>query len=53
MKRFLMVALLLYVVTVLAGVLSLKTAGAAASRQVSQARFNSPSCIGQFPKFGV
>ena len=44
MKRFLTVALLLCVVTVLAGGLSLKTAGAAASGQISQARFNSPSC---------
>ena len=47
MKRFLTVALLLCVVTVLAGVLSLKTAGAkdtAASGQLSQARLNSLSC---------
>ena len=47
MKRFLGVALLLCVVTVLAGVLSLKTAGAkdtAASGQNFQARLNSSSC---------
>jgi hypothetical protein len=46
MKRFLRVALLLCAVTVLAGVLSLKTAGAknTASGQVLQARLNSSSC---------
>lgn len=47
MKRFLGVALLLCVVTVLAGVLSLKTAGAkdtTASSQRLQSRLNSSSC---------
>ena len=44
MKRFLRVALLLCVAAALAGVLSLKTAGAATSGQGSQARLNSLSC---------